>query len=152
MTHGEGRFRPPLPGYGRNMTDRDASDLSTVQVVQNLTTQIGALVRTELQLARAEMQAKARGLAVGAGMLAVAAALLLFAAGAAIAALVLGLAIALPGWAAALVTAAILTVLAGLTVLIGRSTIRRAAPPLPSGAVEDLKEDLATITAAARRE
>jgi uncharacterized membrane protein YqjE len=134
------------------MTDRDATELSTVQIVQNLSTQIGSLVRTELALARAEMQAKARGLAVGVGLLAAATVLLLFASAAAIAAVVLALALVIPGWAAALVTAAGLILLAGITVLIGRSVLRRAAPPVPTHAVADLKADVATIAAAARRE
>ena len=134
------------------MTDHDASGLSTVQLLQNLTEQVGALIRTELQLARAEVSAKLRGLAVGAGLLALAAALLLFSLGALVAAAVLALDLVLPGWAAALLTAAGLALMAGLTVLAGRSALRRAAPPIPSGTIDDVHTDIEAIRNAVRAE
>lgn len=148
--HPAGRFGPGDAGYGRVMSNADG--VSTAELVQNLASQVATLVRTELRLARAEMQAKARGLAVGAGLMAAAAGLLFFAGAAAVATVVLALALVLPGWAAALITAAGLMLLAGAVVLIGRSKLRRAVPPLPSVAVEDVREDVATIVAAARRD
>jgi uncharacterized membrane protein YqjE len=130
----------------------NADGQSTAQLAQTLAGQVATLVRTELRLAQAEVQTKARALAIGAGLLAVAAGLLLFGGAAAVAAIVLGLSVVLPAWAAALVTAAGLTLLAGLVVLIGRSMLRRAGPPVPSQALADVKEDVATIAAAARRD
>ena len=130
----------------------DSSGLSTTQIAQNLPAQVVALVRAELRLARAEVLAKARGIAVGAGLLAAAATMLLFAAGVAVAAVVLGLSVVVPPWAAALITAAGLMLLAGPLVLIGRSMLRKAVPPVPRMTVQDVREDLTAITAAARRD
>jgi hypothetical protein len=130
------------------MTDPDASGLSTVELLQKLTDQVGTLVRTEIQLARAEVTAKLRGLAVGAGMFAGAAALLLFALGALVAAAALALALILPAWAAALLTAIALVLVAGVAVLIGRSAIRRAAPPVPTVAIDDVHKDIEAVKAA----
>jgi len=130
----------------------DSSGLSTTQMAQNLASQVVTLVRAELRLARVELLAKARGLAVGVGLLAAAATLFIFAAAVAVAAIVLGLAVVLPAWAAALITAGGLVVLAGPIVLIGRSMLRRAVPPVQSMAMQDVREDVTAVTAAARRD
>ena len=132
------------------MTESDASGLSTAQLVQNLADQVGALVRAELNLARAEMVSKTRRLAVGVGLLGLGAALAVFAAATLVATVVLALAEAMPAWAAALITAVALVLVAGLAVLMGRSALRRAAPPIPTQTLGDVQQDLVAVKAAVR--
>ncbi len=127
----------------------DPDDASVAELIQRLTTQVSTLVRDEIALARAEMVAKARRLAVGAGLFAAAAAFVFFAAAGLTAAGVLGLALVVPGWAAALIVTVLLVVVAGVAALVGRSLLRRATPPVPTQAMQAVRDDLQTLKAAA---
>jgi MFS family permease len=131
------------------MTQADTR--SVAELVQTLTTQVGELVRAELQLARAEVLMKARGLAMGVGLLAAAAITLAFAFGAAVAGAVLALALVLPGWAAALLVSVGLAVVAAAAALVARRVLRRSSPPVPSGAVASLRADVDAVKAAAQK-
>lgn len=122
------------------MTDR-----STAELVSELGQQASRLVRDEIWLAKQEMTRKARQAGMGAGLLGAAAVIAVYAVGAIVFAIIAAFDEAMPLWAAALVTAAILLVLAALAGLLGRSRLRRATPPLPTEAVDSIKQDVATV-------
>lgn len=131
------------------MAETETSDQSATELVRTLTLQVSDLLRTELRLARAEMAAKARELALGAGMVATAAILALFGAAAMTAAVVLALALVLPAWASALVVGFALLLLAGAIALVGRARLRRATPPVPTQALNNLQADVDVVRSAA---
>lgn len=122
------------------MTDR-----STAELVSDLGHQASRLVRDEIWLAKQEMIYKAKRAGAGAGMLGFAAVIAVYAAGALVIAVIAAIGVALPLWAAALITGFALLGLAGMVAVLGRSLLRRAAPPLPTEAVDNLKRDVATV-------
>ena len=118
-----------------------ASQKSLGELFGDLSTQISALVRQEVQLAKTEITGKIAGLAVGAAFLAVAAVMGLGAFLVILAAAVAALALVLPVWAAALVVAVVLLIIAGVAALLGIGKIKKATPPVPQQTIETLKED-----------
>ena len=48
-------------------------------------------------------------------------------------------------WLAALIVGVVLLAVAGILALVGRSQVRQAAPPLPTEAVEGIKQDIQTV-------
>jgi hypothetical protein len=58
---------------------------------------------------------------------------------------VLALALVVPGWLAALLVGGAAVVLAGMAALIGRSSLRRALPPVPEWALSSVRTDIETI-------
>jgi uncharacterized membrane protein YqjE len=132
-------------GPAENLHERSVGDL-TKQLTQN----ISELVRKELELAKAELTAKARTLAVGGGLVAGGVVLLLVTLGCLTAAGIMALAIVLPDWAAALVVGAVVALVAGLLVMVGLKSIRRATPPVPAETVESVKEDVAWVKTRAK--
>ncbi|MCP2287536.1 phage holin family protein [Nocardia amikacinitolerans] len=131
---------------------RPASDTRSVaELVDDATTQLTRLVRDEMQLARLEMQDKTKGIAKGAG-LAGAGSLLAFYGGAALtAAAVLALAIPLPDWAAALIVGVALLALGGVLALVGKKAVTEASPPVPSQAIEGVRDDVEAVKKGSRR-
>ena len=107
----------------------------------DLSAQISALVRQEVQLAKTEITGKIAGLAVGAAALAVAAVLGLGAFLVILAAAVAALSLVLPVWAAALIVAVVLLLIAAVAALTGIKKIKSATPPIPQKTIETLKED-----------
>jgi len=75
----------------------------------------------------------------GAGLVA------LFGAGALVACAILALALIMDAWLAALIVGVVLLAVAGILALVGRSQVQRAAPPLPTEAVEGIKQDIQTV-------
>ena len=122
------------------MTDR-----TTAELVAELGHQATRLVHDEIWLAKQEMTQKAKQAGAGAGLLGAAAVIVVYAIGVLILAAVAGLDLALPLWAAALVMAVVLIGLAAVAALLGRNRLRRATPPLPTEAVEGLKQDVAAV-------
>jgi hypothetical protein len=125
---------------GGGMTDR-----TTAELVAELGHQATRLVHDEIWLAKQEMTQKAKQAGAGAGLLGAAAVIVVYAVGVLILAAVAGLDLALPLWAAALVMAVVLIGLAAVAALLGRNRLRRATPPLPTEAVEGLKQDVAAV-------
>ena len=107
----------------------------------DLSAQVSALVRQEVQLAKTEITGKIAGLAVGAAALAVAAVMGLGAFLVILAAAVAALSLVLPVWAAALIVAVVLLIIAGVAALTGIKKIKSATPPIPQKTIETLKED-----------
>lgn len=118
-----------------------ASQKSLGELFGDLSAQVSALVRQEVQLAKTEITGKIAGLAVGAVFLVVAALMGLGAFLVLLAAAVAALSLVLPTWAAALIVAVVLLVIAGVAALLGIGKIKAATPPVPQQTIETLKED-----------
>jgi uncharacterized membrane protein YqjE len=126
-------------------------DASIGQLASRLSEQVSRLVHDELSLAQLEAKQKAKRMGIGFGMFGASGALAFFGLGVAIAAAVLGLATALDAWLAAVIVAGALFVLAGLVALTGRKSVRDAGPPVPTGAIDSTKADVAAVRQAVKR-
>lgn len=125
---------------GMDTTARD--EHSTVELVRIASDQISRLVRAELQLAKAELSDKGKRAGLGAGLLAGAGAVAIYGVGVLIAGFVLLLALVLPAWASALIVAGVLFALAAVLVLVGRASLKRGLPPVPTVTVASVRADL----------
>lgn len=136
----------PVLGASRAETPPpDPSTASTGELIGTLTQQVTTLVRDEVRLAQAEVTQKAKRLGLGAGLFGGAGLVALLGLNALITAVILGVATALPGWIAGLVVAGGLFLVAGVLALLGKRDVQKAAPPLPTEAIEGLKADVATV-------
>ncbi len=126
-------------------------DLSTPQLIQQLTEQTKTLVRQEVKLAQLELGAKAKRAGAGAGALGAALVLVYFAVMVLLAAAVLGLATVVAGWLAALIVAGALILLALGLALFGKGQFSKALPPAPAAAIASTKADVAALKSAAGR-
>lgn len=122
------------------------SDASTGELVTRLSHEVSELVRNELRLAQAEVTEKGRHLGVGAGLFGAAGVIALYGVGALIATAILALAQVLDAWLAALIVAVALLCVAGVASLLGKKQVKGATPPLPTAAVEGLKQDVRAAT------
>jgi hypothetical protein len=129
---------------------RPLAEQSTAELIHRATEQLSQLVQDELRLARVELTRKGRSAGIGAGLFGGAGVLIVYGTAALVATAVLGLAEVLPGWLAALIVGVALFAVAGLMALIGRGQVRRAAPPVPEGAVRSVRADIDAVTAAVR--
>jgi uncharacterized membrane protein YqjE len=114
-------------------------------LVNQLTTQIPELIRSELRLAQAEVAEKGKRAGVGIGMFSAAGLLAFFGLATLITTAVLALDLALPAWLAALVVTVVLLAVAGVLALQGKNKVQEAQPPVPERAVAGVKEDIATV-------
>jgi Putative Actinobacterial Holin-X, holin superfamily III len=112
------------------------------ELVKQLTEQTAVLARKEVELAKAELQIKGRRAGVGVGMFGGAGLLGLYALGALTACGILALATAVASWLAALLVGVVWAAIAGAMALSGKSSVRRATPPVPEQASESVKEDV----------
>ncbi len=113
--------------------------------MNQLTTQVPELIRSELRLAQAEMAEKGKRAGIGIGMFSVAGLLAFFGLGTLIATAILALALAIDAWLAALIVAVLLFAGAGLIGLAGKSQVEEATPVSPERAVEGVRQDIATV-------
>lgn len=137
----------PVPNE-RSHPERSPADLSTVQLVERLTTQVSTLVRTEVGNALDEVKSKGTKLGVGIGISGAGALLLFLGTATLVATAVLGLATALDPWLAALIVAAALLVVGGILAAVGASKAKNAVPPAPAATVASVQRDVDTVNAA----
>jgi uncharacterized membrane protein YqjE len=104
-----------------------------------------ALVGLEVELAKVELSRKAGELGIGIGLVVGAALFALFGLGFVFATIAAALATVMPTWLALLVVTLLLFVLAAVLGLIGRSRIKRGAPPVPEQAIEEAKRTTEAI-------
>jgi Putative Actinobacterial Holin-X, holin superfamily III len=138
--------QPPATGATRAETPPpEPKDVSTGQLIGDLTDQVSRLVRDEVRLAQAEVTQKAKRFGVGAGLFGGAGLVAILGLNALITAGILGLADVLPGWLAAVLVAVVLFAVAGVLALIGRKDVQSAAPPLPTDTIASVQADIATV-------
>lgn len=124
---------------------------TTGELISRLSAQLSQLVRSELELAKAELAAKGKRAGAGAGLAGAGGVVALFGVGALVAAAIAALALVLPVWLAALIIGVVLLAVAGGLALAGRSSLRRAVPPVPERAVASVQDDVETVKQAVRR-
>jgi uncharacterized membrane protein YqjE len=120
--------------------DRPAGEL-----VKQLSEQVSRLVREELRLAQLEMTRKGKRAGLGLGLAGGGGLIAMFGLGALVACVVLALALVMAAWLAALIAGGGLLLIAAGLALLGRRQLRRAAPPVPAGAVDSVKADIQEI-------
>ena len=119
-----------------------SNENSTGELIKQLSQDVSALVRQEVELARAELTEKGKKAGRGAGMIGGAGMFALGAFGALSATLILLLAEAMDAWVAALIVTALWGAVAGVLALQGKREVEEAGPPQPEQTVETVKEDV----------
>ena len=122
-----------------------STEPTTGELINRLTEQTSALVRSEMQLAKTEMTEKAKHAGVGAGLFGGAGLVALYAVGALIAAIILALATFLDAWLAALIVSIVLFVIAGIAALVGKKQVSQATPAAPKKTIDSVKRDVETV-------
>src|SRR5262245_39320101 len=108
--------------------DERITQLSTLQLVKEIASQAGLLVKKQVELARVELKADARTEAKVAGGLGLAAIGAIITVTLLLVTAVLALALVLPGWAAGLIVSGV--VAAAVAIVAGLSWRRRVRKPL----------------------
>jgi hypothetical protein len=129
------------------MTD----NASTGELVSKLSQEVSELIRDELRLAQAEVSGKAKKAGIGVGLLGTAGIIALYGVAVLIATTILALALVLDAWLAALIVGVVLMAVAGVAAVLGRKRVAEAAPPVPSSAIESVKQDVAAVKEGAHR-
>jgi uncharacterized membrane protein YqjE len=121
------------------------SDRTTGELVSALSEQTTRLIRDELRLAQLEMTEKGKKAGLGVGLFGGAGVIALYGLGCLVAAAVLGLAVAMSPWLAAIIVAVVLFAVAGVAAMVGKREVAQATPPVPTEAVDGLKQDVQTL-------
>jgi len=129
----------------------DLGELSTGELVSQLSEQISHLVRDELQLAQAELKQKGKRAGIGVGLAGAGGVLSLYGLGALVVAVIAALALVLPVWAAALIVGGVLLLIAGLLVVTGVGQVKRGTPLSPDEAIASTKRDIETVKESTKR-
>ena len=125
-------------------------DVSTRDLVQDLSRLTSTLIRQEMRLAQAELAEKGRHASKGAGMFGGAGLVALYGVGALIAAAIIGLATVIEPWTAAAAIGVVLLLIAGILALTGKKEIDEMGPPKPEQTLESVQADVETVKARAR--
>lgn len=125
--------------------DTTGPDPTLGALVNQLTTQVPDLIRSELRLAQAEVAEKGKRAGIGIGMFSAAGLLAFFGFATLVASIVAALDLVLPTWLAALIVAVVLFAIAGGLALAGKNKVAEATPLQPERAVQGVKEDIATV-------
>ena len=123
---------------------RGSSEQSLGELVSGMTSNVSALVRLEVELAKSELQAQLKQGAAGGGMAAFAAALSVLAVILLSVAAAFGIATWLPVWAGFLIVGGVYLIIAVILLLVGIRRMKRVKGPLRAQAsVEETKTMLA---------
>lgn len=133
------------------MKDNPKQQLTTAELIKNLSEEVSRLVKDEMRLARLELLQKGRRAGFGAGLFGAAGLTAFYGGAALIATVILLLALVLPAWAAAGIVGGALLILAGILALIGKNQVKQATPPMPEEAVESVRADIDVVKERARR-
>ena len=115
---------------------------STGELLRQLSDQMSALVRQELELARVEMTTKVKAGGIGAGLFGGAGLFAPYGLGAVIAGIIAVLATAMATWLAAVIVAVVLFAFAGVAALMGKKEVSQAVPPAPEQTIDSIKTDV----------
>lgn len=118
---------------------------STAQLITRAADQVSRLVKDEIALAKAEMAAKGKAMGAGVGMFAGAGFIALYGLGAGVATGIIALALVLPLWLSALLVTVFLFLVAGVLVLAGRASLKRAQPMKPVETIASVQADLEVL-------
>jgi hypothetical protein len=118
---------------------------STGDLVKQLSEQVSTLVRDELKMARLEMSSKGKQAGVGMGMFGASGLGALYAIACLLAAAIIAISGEIRPWLAALIVGLALLAASAVAALIGRSRMRRAAPPVPQQTVDSAKADVEEV-------
>ncbi len=129
----------------------DPAERSLGDLVKFVTEDLSHLVRSEIKLAQVEVTEKAKGVGAGIGAFGAAGVLALFGLGLLLTTAVLALSLVLAPWLAALIVAVVVFAVAGVAALLGKKKVTEAAPPVPTRAVESVKEDVQEIKESIKR-
>ena len=121
------------------------SELSTAELVKQMSEQVSRLVRDELKLGQLEMKRKGKAAGLGAGMLGGSGVIALYGVGCLLACAIIALSGAVAAWLAALIVGAVLMLAAGVLALIGKGRLGKAAPPASEQAIGSVKADIEEI-------
>jgi membrane protein len=127
---------------GNPKGEQPSQDRPVGQLIRDASEQMSRLVRQEMRLATAELRQKAARVGVGGGLLSAGGVLGFYAGAALVGCAILALALVLAPWLAALIVGAVIGLVAGVLVLIGKKQVQKAAPPVPEEAVASVKEDI----------
>lgn len=128
-----------------NKESTDNTEQSTAALMRQASEQIAHLIRDEMRLLRIEMNEKRKRATKGASMLGAAAVIVLYAVTVLLAAAVFGLGTVLPMWLSALIIGGVMLVIAVVLLLIGKSSLKKAVPPMPKDTMDSLKNDIAAV-------
>ena len=144
---------PQVSQPGRAFTDDGTArtaEPSLGTLVSQLSSQIPALIRSEIRLAQAEVTEKGKRAGIGLGMFSAAGLLAFFGVGFLLTTVALLLALVVPGWVATLIVTVVLLAAAGVAAMLGKKKVTEAAPPTPDRTIESVKEDIAAVKGARR--
>jgi uncharacterized membrane protein YqjE len=123
----------------------DLRELSTGDLVAQLSKQVSRLVRDELRLAQVELQQKGKRAGLGAGLAGAGGVLALLGLAAVELAAIVALALVLPLWAAALIIGGGVLLLAAILGWGGARQVKRGVPPIPEQAIASVQRDAQVI-------
>jgi VIT1/CCC1 family predicted Fe2+/Mn2+ transporter len=126
------------------MADSPA-ELSTAELVKQMSEQVSRLIRDELKLGQLEMKRKGKAAGLGAGMLGGSGVVALYGVGCLLACAIIALSGAVAAWLAALIVGAVLMLVAGVLALVGKGRLSKATPPAPEQAIGSVKADIEEI-------
>jgi membrane protein len=130
---------------------RPNGELSTGELLAQLTNQVTRLVRNEVTLAQHEVRGKLEKSAPGVRLLGIGLGLALLAGAALVACVVLLLALFVPPWLSALIVGVVVLIIALIFVSAGRSRLRKAGPPVPTEAMASIQESVKVLAEGVRR-
>jgi uncharacterized membrane protein YqjE len=129
-------------------TSTPGREPTVADLVGQATSQISALVRDELALARLEFARKARRAGLGGGLFGAAGVLAVFGLGLLIALFVVVLDLIWPLWASILVVMGAVLAAAAVASVLARREFKAATQPLPIQTFDSVKADVQAVTEA----
>ena len=126
-------------------------DMSTGELLGQLSEQTSRLVRDEMQLAKTEMTNSVKHAGIGAGLFSAAGILALFGFGLLLTTAVVALDLAMPLWLAALIVMVLVFAAAGIAGLMGKSKVQQASP-VPEQTIDNVKQDVEEVKESSHRE
>jgi len=128
-----------------------AEERSAGELVKEMTELVPRLVRDEIKLAQLEMTQKGKQLGIGAGAFAGGGLIALYAVGCLLACAIIALSGVISAWLAALIVGAALLAVSGIAVLVGKSRLSKATPPVPEEAIGSVQADVNEVKEKAHR-